>query len=121
MKLSASLFFLLICSKLSFCQTQADDILGKWINPDGTRKMEIFKSGTSYFGKLIWMSESTTKAKIGDVVLQDFIYANGKWKGKVITKNDHYSGSLKLEGNTLSITASAGFLSKTRKWTRTSD
>lgn len=101
-------------------QTGADAIIGKWLNPDGTRKMEIYKTGSYYLGKLIWIdaSVSSAKAKVGDVVLKDFTYADGKWKGKVVVKGDSYSGSLKLNGNVLSITASMGFLSKTKAWTR---
>ncbi len=119
MKIITVIVFLISTSIVSYSQTGADAIIGKWLNPDGTRKMEIYKTGSVYFGKLIWMSEPSSKAKVGDLVLQEFSFSDGKWKGKVVARGDIYSGTLKLDGNELSITASSGFLSKTKKWTRT--
>lgn len=119
MKQRVLLAFLLLSTGFIYSQKSADAIIGKWLNPDRTKKMEIYKLGTEFYGKLIWMSEPTSKAKVGDLVLKDFKYDGGKWVGKVVVKGDSYSGSLKLDNNILSITATVGFLSKTKKWTRT--
>ncbi len=40
-----------------------DDIIGTWLNEEGTGKIEIFKKGDEYFGKLIWLKEPTYTQK----------------------------------------------------------
>lgn len=38
------------------CQTYlADDIVGTWLNQEGTGQVEIFKVGNLYYGKLVWL------------------------------------------------------------------
>lgn len=54
------LFCLAFLSALAFSPAYAvnpDDILGTWLNEEGTGKVEIFKKGDEYFGKLIWLKE----------------------------------------------------------------
>ena len=36
---------------------RADDIIGTWLNEEVTGQVEIFKSGTSYYGKIVWLKE----------------------------------------------------------------
>ncbi len=41
-----------------FCYAQAQDaILGKWQNPTGEGRIEIYKRGDMYFGKIYWLQE----------------------------------------------------------------
>lgn len=37
--------------------TEADKIIGTWLMPDDEGIIEIYKDGTSYSGKIIWMQE----------------------------------------------------------------
>lgn len=37
--------------------TNPDDIIGVWLNEEGTAKVEIFKKGDEYFGKIVWLKE----------------------------------------------------------------
>lgn len=53
-KLSFFLFLLLFASK-SFSQTAGDEILGTWWNQEKDGQIEIYKLGSTYAGKLIWM------------------------------------------------------------------
>ncbi len=46
---------LLFLSKLSFAG--ADDIMGIWYNDDKSAKVEIFKNGIKYYGRIIWLKE----------------------------------------------------------------
>lgn len=39
----------------SKAQVKADDIIGKWLSESGRAKIEIFKSGNQYYGKIIWL------------------------------------------------------------------
>lgn len=50
------LLFLLPC--LSMAQN-SDDVIGVWINPIGSGKIKIFKTGEYYFGNLIWIDKPT--------------------------------------------------------------
>ncbi|MFC2102068.1 DUF2147 domain-containing protein [Bacteroidota bacterium] len=34
---------------------QADDIVGKWLNEEGTAQVEIFKVGSQFYGKIVWL------------------------------------------------------------------
>lgn len=38
-----------------------DPILGKWENPSGEGRIEIYKKNNKYFGKLYWIKESSKK------------------------------------------------------------
>lgn len=40
-----------------FAQNNADDCLGIWLVQEKNAKVEIFKSGNKYFGKIIWLKE----------------------------------------------------------------
>lgn len=37
---------------------KADDILGKWINEDNDRTIEIYKNNDLYYGKVVWLKNS---------------------------------------------------------------
>ncbi|MCT1526148.1 DUF2147 domain-containing protein [Sphingobacterium hotanense] len=38
-----------------------DPILGKWQNPSGEGRIEIYKKGDKYYGKLYWIKDSSKK------------------------------------------------------------
>src|SRR5690606_37758369 len=42
---------------------ERDAIVGKWQNPSGEGRVEIFKKGDSYFGKLYWLKEPSENGK----------------------------------------------------------
>jgi len=105
--------------------TGADDILGVWNNGEKDAKIELFKCGTRYCGKVIWLKEPKYPAEskdgmpgtpkldhnnpkaglrsapvIGLQIVHDFIYDGGnRWvDGKVYDpKNGKtYSGKMTL-------------------------
>src|SRR5688572_7814655 len=45
-----------LISVFSYAQAQ-DAILGKWQNPTGEGRIEIYKRGDKYFGKIYWLKE----------------------------------------------------------------
>lgn len=52
-----ALFLLVLCVGI-FAYPQAQDaIIGKWINPSGEGRIEIYKKGDKYFGKLYELKE----------------------------------------------------------------
>ena len=55
-----SIFAMMVLSLLTsaglFAQEfQADDIVGTWLNEEGTGQVEIFKVGSNYYGKIVWL------------------------------------------------------------------
>ena len=40
---------------------KADDIIGVWLNEEATGKVEIYKENGKYFGKIVWLLETTDK------------------------------------------------------------
>jgi len=58
-KISLTLFAMLLT--LVLMAQSNDPILGKWENPSGEGRIEIYKKGDAYFGKLFWIKDSQKK------------------------------------------------------------
>ena len=144
---TTSVLFLMIISsalKGSAQNHKADDIIGVWLNQEATGKIQLFKEGSKYFGKLVWLRvtlDSVTglprtdienpDAKlrsvplIGLVNIKDFTF-NGKdeWSGGTIydTKNGKtYKCYIKFESsNRLKIRGYIGIslIGRTTIWTK---
>lgn len=41
----------------ALAQNSADDVVGTWLNEDKDAKIEIFKCGDEYCGKIVWLKE----------------------------------------------------------------
>lgn len=120
-----------------------DKIVGVWLTQDKDGKVEIYKSGNKYYGKLIWgktMLEADGKTLTKDVknpdaklrsrplqnmvFLRNFVYEDGAWEnGSIYNSQDGqtYSGSMRLEGtNKLVLRGYIGIsvLGKNTTWTR---
>lgn len=118
------LLCLILAMSLIYIQAfpASDDIMGKWLNPDKTRKMEVYKSGNFYYGKIIWLKNDDGKVKLGAIILKDFVYTSNKWTGTIYleAQNELLEGELEMPDiNTLRITAYKGLFHKSKQWTRT--
>ena len=52
--------FVLICFgsfKLMAQKHKPDDVLGNWLNEERTAKVQVYKEGNKYFGKIIWLKD----------------------------------------------------------------
>lgn len=141
-KLTLLLLILLVATGSIFAQTNAGDkILGTWLNEEKDGKIEIYKNGSKYFGKLIWgknMYEpdgsSRTDIKNPDpklrsrklqdlVLLTNFTYDDGEWEGGKIydpKSGKTYSCVMKFKGNILQIKGYVGItlFGRTTVWTK---
>ena len=142
-KLPIILFILLLTVVNAFSQkTKADQILGTWLNADKDAKVEIYKSGDHYFGRLIWgkeMYEADGRTSRKDVenkdqklksrnlkdlvMLSNFVYHDDVWDGGEIydpRNGSTYSCTLKLKGGKLDIRGYIGIslFGKTTVWER---
>ena len=135
-----NIFFLLITF---FCQAQSNDILGLWLEEEKQSKIEIYKEGNSFFGKIIWLKEpldengnikldkenpdvSLRKKPIkGSIIMKNLKYIKkGKWSnGEIYDARSGKTYSLEIymkNPNKLDLRGYLGFtlFGKTTTWTR---
>lgn len=114
----------------------ADMVLGRWLTADADSHIEVYKKGSSYFGKIAWLKDPNDSEgqpitdDNGDPILdmeimRGFRYEDGEYvDGKVYDPESGktYYGSMKLDGNsTLKLRGSldkSGWLGRTETWTR---
>lgn len=120
----------------------ADAITGIWLSEDKDGKIEIYKSGNYYYGKLIWgkgLYEADGKTPKKDtknpdtklrerpllnlVMLSRFTYEDGEWiDGEVYdpTSGKTYSSKMMLNGKDLELRGFIGtsLFGKSTIWTR---
>jgi uncharacterized protein (DUF2147 family) len=140
-------YLILVLITLSFSNIiaqniAADKIIGIWLSQEKDGKIEIYKTGNSYFGKLIWgktMYKSDGKTSNKDVknkdeklrtrnlkdliMLKDFEYQDGVWDdGEIYDPftGKTYSCTMKLENGKLNIRGYIGIslLGRTAIWER---
>lgn len=101
---------------------RADQILGKWQNPDKDRQIEIYKKGKYYEAKIIWVKQTGRfNVQEGDVIIQELVFKDKKWNGvlKVPSKDVTFDTVIIMKDiNTIDIRAKFGLISQTKTWTR---
>jgi uncharacterized protein (DUF2147 family) len=101
------LFFFVLSTALAVYLTaadkEADSVLGLWLNEKKTSKIEIFKKGDKYYGKLAWLKEPNNKEgkpKL-DVHNPDEKLKTKPILGLEILKDFEYDGDLEWEDGTI--------------------
>lgn len=136
------LFLLLVVfsSTAIKAQNPADKIIGVWLNEDKTTKIEIFKDGNTYSGKIIWLTQPNDKNGnprldknnpdpdkrnqkiLGLTIITSLKYSSNKWSGGTLygpKRGQYASCSFFLKSSEqLQITVSKGILSETKTWTK---
>ncbi|WP_374951133.1 DUF2147 domain-containing protein [Mucilaginibacter sp.] len=141
MKKSLLAFLIIAACSFSASAQSADAILGKWLNPSGEGQIQIFKKGSKYFGKLIWLKVPDedgkpkldkfnpdpalkTRPKLNLEVLKDFVYdGDNVYENGTIydPKNGKtYSCKMTLKGDVLKVRGYIGvsILGRTENFTR---
>ena len=129
---------LLTISGMSFAQQKKEDaILGEWLTASKDGKVQIYKQGDAYFGKITGGTKETkTDTKnpepslrnrdlLGLIILKDFHYNNkGKWEdGTIYDPNNGktYSCIIGMKDNhKLEVRGYVGIslFGRTEEWTR---
>lgn len=139
MKFLISLIAIMLIASGSYAQ-KADDILGLWYNAEKSAKIQIYKDGEKYFGKIVWLKEPMKDGKpkvddkneneklrnqplIGLKILKNFEFDEDEWEEGTIydPKNGKtYSCFITKEGDALNVTGYIGFsfIGRTTKWTK---
>jgi uncharacterized protein (DUF2147 family) len=140
---SFSGLWLLLMAQPLLAQTNSEDIVGTWLTQSKEGKVEIYKQGNKYFGKIVWLQKPNEpdgkpkldknnpdaskrmQALIGLVNVQNLEWkGEGEWgDGKVYDpKNGKtYSATTKMKDkNTLEFTGYIGFsfIGRSEIWTR---
>ena len=137
-KIIFSIIFMVMPMAAAFAQ----DVIGKWKLEDGTAVVEVYKSGDSFNGKIVWLQKPTeadgTPAKdknnpdknlqsrqlIGLNMLSGLKKADGEYSGGKIYDPGNgktYNCSMKVEGNVLKVRGSLdkkGLIGRTMDWFR---
>ncbi|OQP64068.1 SIGNAL peptide protein [Niastella vici] len=139
-ELKILLVLLLLGMKAALAQT-ADAILGNWLNEEKDARIQIYKSGAAYFGKIVWLktpNEADGTPKIDKknssaalrtrpimnlVILTKFNFDDGEWTAGEIydpKSGKTYSSNMKLKGDKLEIRGYVGIslFGRTTVWTR---
>lgn len=141
-KKSLLLAFVFVFFSGQFLYAQkADDILGEWYNTEEDAKIEIFKEGEKYFGKVVWLKDPMENGKLildannvdkskrdrpilGMKLLENFEFKGGSWENGVIydpRNGKTYSSTLKKKGEkVLEVRGFIGvsLIGRTVEWTR---
>jgi uncharacterized protein (DUF2147 family) len=136
-KIICTLFFV-FCPFFLFAQ-KADAILGTYLNTDGKSKIEFFKSGDTYSGKVVWLKipndengeprrdihnpdkSLRDRPLMGMITIAGLKYeGDGKYvDGTAYLPTVGYEVEFKVhvnDDNTISVTGSKGILSETETW-----
>ena len=119
-------------------------VKGIWLNNDKDAKVEIYRSGDKYYGKIVWtqnMYEADGKTLRKDsknsdeqlrsrtiqnmVILSGFSYSAGEWTGGEIydpKSGKTYKSKMRIKDSSLEIRGYVGspMFGKTTIWTRLS-
>lgn len=109
----------LICILFATLSMNAQQsIAGIWNTGKENTKIEISEVDGLYQGKIV--SSDNEKAQIGKLLLKDIKAVRKGYKGKLFAaqRGEWMDAVLKEKGNQLSITVSAGFMSKTIEWVK---
>ena len=97
--------FTFLVNQNGFAQKhRPDDIVGNWLNEERTGKIEIYKEGSNYWGKIIWLKEPLDK--VTGKPRTDNLNPDPKLKeapllGLVILKNFVFDGDKEWNGGTI--------------------
>jgi uncharacterized protein (DUF2147 family) len=135
-KIALLLLLVTLTTLLATAQAPSDAVVGHWFNAEKDGKVQIYKQGNKYYGKLVWMKtprkdnqnpddKLKTRDLQGVVLLNNFTYDGKNWEDGSIydPKNGKtYSCIIKQKNsNTLEIRGYIGIslIGRTTTWTRT--
>lgn len=121
---------------------KADDVLGYWLTDEKTAKIEIYKEGDIYNGKIVWLNEPNgddgspkkdvenpdkslrTRPLMGLNMVSGFTFDDEQWEdGEIYDPKEGktYSCRLRLKKDKLEVRGYIGapMFGKTVIWTRT--
>lgn len=99
-------------------QTNANNILGKWINNEKDRVLEFVQKGSTYEAII---KQAPDPSLVGQKQITELSFSKSTYNGKLYLpkKGKTFPCTISLNANgTMEITAKAGMMSKSQTWTR---
>jgi len=145
MKKLIAFFVVIFLTVNAFSQTvNADAVLGTWLTGSGKGKVQIYKEGTKYNGKIVWLKEpnyedgtqkidkkNSDKTKqntpiMGLNMLKDFTFDEDKWADGTIYDPENgktYSCKITLRDGKLDVRGYMGIslIGRTDTWFKVPD
>lgn len=145
MKKTLSFIFLLFFSMYGFSQkVNADAVVGTWLTASGKAKVQIYKEGDKYYGKIVWLKipsyeDGTAKTDknnpdkkkqseplLGLNMLKSFVFDDDEWEDGTIYDPENgktYSCTIKYRDGKLDLRGYIGIslIGRTQTWYRVSD
>jgi uncharacterized protein (DUF2147 family) len=139
------LFCFILFSISAFSQTVgADAVIGTWLTASGKAKVQIYKEGNTYNGKIVWLKNPTyengtvktdknnsDKAKqstplMGLNMLKGFVFDDDEWEDGTIYDPENgktYSCTIKYRDGKLDLRGYIGIslIGRTQTWFKVSD
>ena len=133
------LLILIILPITAFSQANANKILGVWLTEIKDGKVEIYKKGSKFYGRIVWMKEPNdekgqpqTDNKNPDEslkprqilrmdIITGLVYEDGEWSGGNIydpKSGDTYDCKIWLEDGKLKLRGYLGWFYDTKTWTK---
>jgi uncharacterized protein (DUF2147 family) len=135
-----AILLIMVAGQLVFAQ-KSDDILGVWYNTEEDAKIEIFKEGGKYFGRVVWLKDPMEDGKpvmdannadkskrnrpiIGMKLLENFEFKGGSWENGSIydpRNGKTYASTIKRKGEkVLEVRGFIGvaLIGRTVEWTK---
>jgi uncharacterized protein (DUF2147 family) len=127
------------------CQTlNADLILGTWLTASGKAKVQIYKEGNKYNGKIVWLKDPNdekgkpkvdknnsepakrTVPLLGLNLLKDFVFDEDEWEDGTIYDPENgktYSCTIKYRDGKLDLRGYIGIslIGRTQTWFKVAD
>lgn len=143
-KLPALLFSLLLCFSSFAQKPDADVIVGTWLTASGKAKVQIYKEGTKYNGKIVWLKNPTyedgkpkvdkhnpDKSKqnmplMGLNMLKGFVFDEDEWEDGTIYDPENgktYSCTITYRDGKLDVRGYVGIslIGRTQTWFKIPD
>ena len=130
------IFGLLSIQTISAQQVTKDAIVGEWLSENKDGKVQVYRQGDKFFGKITWGKDGSKKDVknpddklksqniVGSVILKGFDFTGKSWEnGTIYDPNNGktYSSIMKMsDNNTLTIRGFVGIslLGRSTVWTR---
>ena len=136
------IFLSMIMMTLAAAAVSAQDVIGKWKLEDGSAIVEVYRSGDSFNGKIVWLEKPTeddgspavdsnnpdkalqSRPIMGLNMLHGLKQKGGEYSGGSIYDPGNgktYNCSMKVEGDVLKVRGSLdkrGLLGRTMDWFR---
>ncbi len=119
--MNSLLITILFISLSCFSLSASEKFPGIWNTGNHNTVVKIEKKNDVFEGRII--STDSDNAQPGTLIVKDMKYEKGEWIGKIYSpkRDAWYNAAFSMGDETLTITVTVGFFSKTVEWKKIHD